>query len=100
MTDHRHAQALNDVLDEMDLQDRKWGGDINHPPMTWGAILSEEVGEYAQASLHYQFGGPKAIEMRNEAVQVAAVALQIIEYLDRHEFMTTAKLAAEHAESG
>lgn len=48
-----------------------------------GAILGEEVGEFHQAVLHDRFGGKAAGTSREEAVQIAAVALQIIEYYDR-----------------
>jgi len=37
--------------------------------------------------LHFQFGGEKCYGLRKEAVQVAAVALQIIEYIDRNDLM-------------
>lgn len=74
--------ALQDTLAERCLQDAKWGVQ-NHDPITWSAILTEECGEFAQAALHHRFGGPAAAKLRNEAVQVAAVALAIIECLDR-----------------
>jgi NTP pyrophosphatase (non-canonical NTP hydrolase) len=61
---------------------RKWG-EQNHDPITYLAVLVEEVGELAQAGLHLRFGGPKAEGLRDEAVQVAAVALAIVECLDR-----------------
>lgn len=48
-----------------------------------GRILGEEVGEFHQAVLHDRFGGKAAGTSREEAVQIAAVALQIIEYYDR-----------------
>jgi hypothetical protein len=41
------------------------------------------VGEFHQAVLHDRFGGKAAGTSREEAVQIAAVALQIIEYYDR-----------------
>ena len=76
-------QAIQDTLDERARQDAKWGVQ-NHDPVTWSAILTEECGEFAQAALHHRFGGPAAAKLRNEAVQVAAVAVAIIEYIDRH----------------
>lgn len=74
--------SLNDVLTERARQDAKWG-EQNHDPFTYLAILTEEVGELAQAALHARFGGPAAVGLRDEAVQVAAVALAIVQCLDR-----------------
>lgn len=76
-------QAIQDIITERTRQDAKWG-EQNHDPITWSAILTEECGEFAQCALHHRFGGPAASTIRNEAVQVAAVAVAIIEYLDRH----------------
>ncbi|SOK58393.1 hypothetical protein [Yersinia phage fHe-Yen9-04] len=83
MTDHTTTKALTDVLAEMNSQDEKWGADRNQHPFLWHVILSEEVGEVAQAILHDEFGGDHAGTAREELVQVAAVALQIIEQYDR-----------------
>lgn len=82
---HDATLALVSVLEEMDRQDVRWGADRNNHPFVWGAILGEEVGELHQAFLHDEFGGRCAGTARAEAVQVAAVALQIIEYYDRCE---------------
>ena len=53
----------------------------------WGAILSEEVGELAQAILAELFGAEDHSshheDMRTEAIQVAAVAIAFVECLDR-----------------
>lgn len=76
------SRALDDVLEERQRQEDKWG-EQNHDPFTYLAILTEEVGELAQASLHLRFGGPEALGVRMEAVQCAAVALAIVECLDR-----------------
>lgn len=78
----KHSTQLNDVFIERFQQNAKWG-EQNHDPITWSAILTEECGEFAEAALHHRFGGPAAGGLRNEAVQCAAVALQIIEYIDR-----------------
>lgn len=76
------ARALHDVNRERERQDAKWG-EQKHDLCTWVTILTEEVGELAQAVLHDTFGGPHAEEVRMEAIHVAAVAVQISEYLDR-----------------
>ena len=78
-------QAINDILDERKRQDSKWGVQ-NHDAGTWALILAEEFGELSEASLHKKFGGPKADDVRKEAVHVAAVAMAIVECLDRRIF--------------
>lgn len=82
---HETRSALASVISEMDKQDSKWGLDRDQHPYVWQTILTEEVGELAQAILHDDFGGSHAGTAREEAVQIAAVALQIIEYYDRIE---------------
>ncbi|MBU9829864.1 MazG-like family protein [Rahnella sp. FC061912-K] len=82
---HETRSALASVISEMDKQDSKWGLDRDQHPYVWQTILTEEVGELAQAILHDDFGGSHAGTARGEAVQIAAVALQIIEYYDRIE---------------
>jgi len=72
-----------DVLAERERQNAKWG-EQNHEPCTWSAILTEEAGEFAEAALHATQGGAnEARNMRKEAIHCAAVALQIVEWLDR-----------------
>jgi NTP pyrophosphatase (non-canonical NTP hydrolase) len=77
--------ALDMIRDERARQDKKWG-EQNHDMMTWLAILQEETGELSQASLHKKFGGHAAGSIMAEAIQTAAVACQIVEYLLRQEF--------------
>lgn len=81
------AKALHSVLLEREAQDAKWG-EQNHDPLGWLAILVEEVGEYAQAILQSVVidRKPRA-EVRKEAVQVAAVALAIVECCDRNNWV-------------
>lgn len=74
--------AIQDVLRERGNQQRKWG-EQNHEMSIWLEILHEETGELCEADLHAKFGGPKRNNVFNEAVQVAAVALQIVEFLRR-----------------
>jgi NTP pyrophosphatase (non-canonical NTP hydrolase) len=77
-------KALHDVLLERERQDRKWG-EQNHDPFAYLVILLEELGELGEAALQTRFGGPKGglKNMRREATHVAAVALAIVECLDR-----------------
>lgn len=81
---HFSTKAIGSVIAEMNRQNKKWGADRDQHPFIWQAILSEEVGEFSQAILHDEFGGHKSGTAREEMVQIAAVALQIIEYYDRH----------------
>ena len=75
-------KALQDVLAERNRQDIKWG-EQNHDPFTYLAILTEEVGELAQAAVELRFDDGSVDDMKTEAVHVAAVALAIVECLER-----------------
>jgi NTP pyrophosphatase (non-canonical NTP hydrolase) len=75
-------RAVADVLAERRRQDVKWG-EQNNDPFTFLVVLMEEVGELSEAALHTRFGGPKAAGLRTEALHTAAVALAIVECLDR-----------------
>lgn len=76
--------AMADVRLERARQEAKWG-EQNHDPFAYLTILMEEVGELAQAALHTRYGGRAGglARMREEAVQAAAVAVAIVECLDR-----------------
>lgn len=76
--------VVRDVLDERDRQDEKWG-EQNHDDYRWLAILSEEIGEVAQAALETEFGGKAAGRVREELVQAVAVGLAWLECIDRRE---------------
>lgn len=74
--------VLDEVANERAKQDRKWGVQT-HPASTWLTILTEEVGELAQAILEAGAGDPKDLsDMRTEAIQSAAVAVAIVEAID------------------
>jgi NTP pyrophosphatase (non-canonical NTP hydrolase) len=77
------AKVMIDIAEERQRQNEKWG-EQNHDDYTWLAILSEELGETAQAALHNEFGGDAKGTLRTELVQVAAVAIQWLECIDRH----------------
>ncbi|MTI56131.1 hypothetical protein [Geosporobacter ferrireducens] len=81
--------AIESVIAERKRQDDKWG-EQNHEPTVWMGILGEEFGELCQAVNETYFdNGPEERKkggyhnMRAEAVQVAAVAVSIVECLDR-----------------
>lgn len=78
------SASVRRVLSERERQDAKWG-EQNHDPFTWLAILEEEVGEFSQSALTARFGGNEDIAagLHLEAIQVAAVALAIVECLER-----------------
>jgi NTP pyrophosphatase (non-canonical NTP hydrolase) len=94
------TRVEEDIRDERARQDAKWG-EQNHRPPIWVTILTEEVGELSQAALADMFGGEghssHHVGMREEAIQVAAVAVAFVEYLDRQADLKAA--AAREAES-
>jgi NTP pyrophosphatase (non-canonical NTP hydrolase) len=91
MSESSEFTALRDVLAERKRQDAKWG-EQNHDPFTYLTILGEEYGETCQAALHARFSvgsaGNKQLteHLRMEAVQTAAVALAIVECIDRKKW--------------
>ena len=77
------STTINDVIEERKRQDYKWGQQ-NHHPIIWMSILTEEVGEAAKEANDIFFANAQRIEqLREELVQVAAVAIAAIESLDR-----------------
>lgn len=85
------SSLLDEIAVEIRRQEAKWG-EQNHDPFLYGAILSEEVGEAAQAALDWWIDrkNPKLdlrrakwAHLREELVQVAAVAVAFIGCLDR-----------------
>lgn len=76
--------VLNQIRAERERQNKKWG-EQNHDDYRWLAILTEEVGELAQAILHNEFGGSHAGTSKTELVHVAAVAVQWLECMERLE---------------
>jgi len=76
--------VLNLIRAERERQNKKWG-EQNHDDYRWLAILTEEVGEAAQAILHDEFGGSHAGTAKTELVHVAAVAVQWLECMERRQ---------------
>ena len=76
------VRALDKVLAERRQQDLKWGIQ-DHQPFAWLTILGEEFGESCQAALRARFGGRPIEEYEREVVQVAAVAVAMLECLYR-----------------
>jgi len=86
-----YPATTEDILLEITLervaQDAKWG-QLDHNPERWLAILGEEFGELAQAVLRLIFKGPgAAANLRTEAIQVAAVAVAMLECCARNDWM-------------
>lgn len=75
-------QAVQAVRDERVRQEARWG-EQNHEMEVWLSILTEEVGELARAMNERRFTAAGDAAIRIEAVQVAAVAVQIVEFVDR-----------------
>lgn len=91
----RQARVIGEVVAERRRQDAKRGVQ-NHPDMRiWASILTEEVGETAQAANDHEFEKARGTseaqrasrvaldQMRHEAIQTAAVAVAIVEAIDR-----------------
>jgi len=94
-------KILKEIKAERERQNQKWG-EQNHKGIEWIAILSEEVGEASKEILDHHFKNPvkntegksvapavadQALRLscyRKELIQVAAVAVQMIECLDRN----------------
>lgn len=78
----------NDISVERDSQDAKWGNQRHSMPV-WSAILTEECGEVAEAVLRVAFHGEgdHVTDLREELIQVAAVAVHIIEKIDSDDWV-------------
>lgn len=82
---------LFDITEERENQVKKWGLQ-NHSLIEWCAILSEEVGEVSREALEYHFKQfyPDTGQLQRyekELIQVAAVALAMLESLHRNELL-------------
>ena len=74
--------VLRDVTDERKRQHELWGVQRLDWPV-WIAVLTEETGESAEAALEAHFNPDKSLaHLREELVQVAAVAVAIVEHID------------------
>lgn len=77
--------AIECVLAERKKQDEKWG-EQNHSPSIWMSFLNKEIGDVADALIEYRRKGlsENLWRYRTELVQVAAVAVAMIECFDRN----------------
>lgn len=83
------ADHFFDIIEERERQEKKWGIQ-NHTPIEWMAILTEEVGECSKEALEYHFkrfyeDTGQLDRYEKELIQVAAVALAMLESLYRNE---------------
>ena len=76
----RMERALRCVIAERHSQWRKWGDQAHLSDDTWALIEAEEFGEACKAILKDNPGN-----MREEVVQVAAVAVAWLEAIDSRE---------------
>jgi len=77
----RQMHVLNDVASERARQDRKWGGwpGVDRVDERFTAVLGEEFGEVCKALME---DGELSPEIREELIQVAAVAVAWVEQID------------------
>lgn len=80
------SKVLQDVATERSRQLAKWG-EQEHDHGTWLMILTEEVGEVAQAMQKEKgWGKPTdSDDLYKELIHVAAVAVSIAEQVSRGE---------------
>lgn len=82
-SDLQHQTSIwAEILAERNFQDNKWGIRTMDPTL-WLPILGEEVGEVNKAVVEIIFDKADKQNLRDELIQVAAVALAMIEDLDR-----------------
>jgi hypothetical protein len=98
---------LDAIAEERHYQDQKWGGANHDRKLTfaeWSLILGREVGEAMDAigRVHWPHDRDpertylsKLMHLRSELVQVAAVAVAIVEVIDttdirgpQHDYLT------------
>ena len=69
------AVVLEDVLEEREYQDKRFGNQLANSDLLWNAIAMEEAGEAAREI--YEQGD----NLYNEVIQCAAVYMAWAEYL-------------------
>lgn len=83
--------VLSEVQEERRRQDAIWG-EQNHTPIEWLPILGEEHGEVCKAVCEAYFSGYESTgnweNYRTELIELAAVAVAMVECLDRNSHST------------
>lgn len=86
------SRIIFEILQERGRQDLKFGADRDYTNLEWMSVLTEEVGEAAQALNDVHFNPHLTVKehydllvktYRIEMIQVAAVAIAAVENLDR-----------------
>jgi NTP pyrophosphatase (non-canonical NTP hydrolase) len=85
----KQQEYIVKILNERISQENKWGMQ-NHTPIEWCAILMEECGEVSKEALEFHFKkyykqNGQLQRYEKELIQVAAVALAMLESLGRNE---------------
>ena len=84
----KRAMVTHGVLDEVAIerkrQDTLWG-EQNHSPALYLTILLEEVGEVATEIFNATTKASTLDYTREELIQVAAVAVAMVEAIDRRK---------------
>jgi NTP pyrophosphatase (non-canonical NTP hydrolase) len=84
------TDIYRDIDAERDRQESLYGDQLHSWPI-WAAILSEETGEVSEACLQVHWHEENALaHLREELVQVAAVAVQMLEKLDSGNYVAGA----------
>jgi hypothetical protein len=76
--DKLRKEIMDFILTERRVQDEKWGPQDNHTLEKWYTILGEEFGEVGRGILE-----DDVENIKEELIQLAAVAAAIYEHLDR-----------------
>lgn len=87
----RQILAVGAMIEERDRQDDTFGVQ-NHHPAYWLALLGKQMGQLGEAVVQREWAADKgkaSAAMRAEAIQLAAVALNMIECIDRGEMPDT-----------
>jgi NTP pyrophosphatase (non-canonical NTP hydrolase) len=87
---------IQEVLEERDRQDRKWGVQ-RHAPETWMLITGEEFGEVSKAVLEWRWGASD-VEIRKELIQLVACGLAFLESLQRMDHIQSMVTGADQTE--
>jgi NTP pyrophosphatase (non-canonical NTP hydrolase) len=79
-------KIIQRVVDERKRQNQKWGFPQKLSLIEWQSILSEEVGEVAKEINDISFSRVDRVEeLKEELIQVAAVAISMVEHIERKE---------------
>lgn len=82
----RELDVFERIAEERRRQDLKWGElPIGRSFYQWMTILGEEFGECCEAALEYRMTDGPASALKEELIQVAAVAISIVVDIEHFE---------------